>query len=85
MIAPMVIRRMVALIAAITGVALIVVAFWYWIGTSRTLPEFLPAYDPNGVQHHGKHGVAAFILSLASLWVAWRASRPPARSGPPRG
>ncbi len=85
MIGPMVGRRIVALIAAIIGVALIVAAFWYWIGTSRTLPEYFPAYDPNGGQHHGKHGVAAFMLGLALLWVAWRATRRPARRGTPPG
>ena len=68
--------RLLALIAAILGIALIVVAVVYWAEPASSLPGFFPGHDANSSQHHVKHGVAALVVGLALLAFAWFASKP---------
>ena len=70
-------RRALAIVAAIVGVALIVVAVVYWIEPASSLPSFFPGHEAGSSHHHVKHGVAAFLVGLACLAFAWFMSAPP--------
>jgi hypothetical protein len=58
-------------VAAVLGVALVVLAVVYWVEPAGSRPSFLPGHDAGSGHHHVKHGVAAFLLGLALLVFAW--------------
>jgi hypothetical protein len=62
-------------LAALLGVALIVIAIVYWIEPASSLPSFFPGHvGKNAAEaghHHVKHGIAAFFVGLAALVFAW--------------
>lgn len=63
-----------ALVAAILGLILIVIAVWYWIEPAHALPGFFPGHEAGSNHHHTKHGIAAFVLGLGCFAYAWFAS-----------
>lgn len=63
--------RLLALVAAIVGVALIVVAAVYWIEPAKSLPSFFPGHETGSDHHHVKHGIAALLVGLAAIAFAW--------------
>lgn len=71
-------RLLVALAVAV-GIVLIVVAIVYWVEPAKSLPSFFPGHLAGSTHHHVKHGIAAFLVGLASFAFAWF------RSGPKRG
>jgi hypothetical protein len=58
-------------LAAIAGIALIVLAIVYWVEPAGSLPSFMPGHEDGSGHHHLKHGLAAFLLGLALLVFAW--------------
>lgn len=58
-------------LAAIAGIALVVLAIVYWVEPAGSLPSFIPGHEDGSGHHHVKHGVAAFLLGLALLVFAW--------------
>ncbi len=70
-------KRLLAAAAAAVGIALIVIAIIYWIEPASGLPGFFPGYEAGSTRHHVKHGVAAFVVGLAALVLAWFSSAPP--------
>jgi hypothetical protein len=73
--------RWLSWLAVAVGLALIVVAVVYWAEPAKSLPSWLPGHEAGSNHHHVKHGIAAFLLGLASLVFAWfRSARPPARA-----
>lgn len=74
-------KRLLAAAAAAVGIALIVIAIIYWIEPASGLPGFFPGHEAGSARHHVKHGVAAFVVGLAALVLAWFSSAPP-RKGP---
>jgi hypothetical protein len=72
--------RLLALAAAIVGLALIAVAAVYWAEPARSLPGFFPGHTAGSAHHHVKHGIAAFIVGLALLVFAWFRSAEPKRA-----
>ncbi|MGZ4290914.1 MAG: hypothetical protein ACXVQQ_03635 [Gaiellaceae bacterium] len=70
--------RLLALLAVVVGVALIVIAIFYWIEPAKSLPGFFPGHEAGSAHHHVKHGIAAFLVGLACLVFAWF------RTGPSR-
>jgi UDP-N-acetylmuramyl pentapeptide phosphotransferase/UDP-N-acetylglucosamine-1-phosphate transferase len=64
-------RRVLAVIAAILGLLLIVVAVVYWVEPARSLPGFFPGHEAGSNHHHVKHGIAALVVGLACLAFAW--------------
>jgi ABC-type transporter Mla subunit MlaD len=64
-------RRVYALIAAVLGVLLIVVAVVYWVEPAKSLPGFFPGHEAGSNHHHVKHGIAALVVGLACLAFAW--------------
>ena len=63
--------RSLILLAALLGVALIVVAAVYFVEPAKSLPGFFPGEQAGSSHHHFKHGVAAFLIGLAVLAFAW--------------
>jgi hypothetical protein len=75
-------KRALAIVAAVVGVLLIVVAIVYWVQTADALPSWMPGHEDGSSHHHVKHGIAAFFVGVALLVYAWfqtgsgRADRP---------
>ncbi len=73
-------RRALAIVAAVVGVALIVIAIVYWVEPASSLPSFFPGHEAGSSHHHTKHGIAAFLVGLACLAFAWFRSGPKSRA-----
>jgi uncharacterized membrane protein len=72
--------RLLAVVAAILGVALIVVGIVYIAFNEHAIPSFFPGHVSHpSSHHHVKHGIAAILLGLACLAFAWF------RTGPREG
>jgi hypothetical protein len=63
-------RALVAL-AIVVGIALIAIAFVYWLEPAKSLPGFFPGHTAGSSHHHAKHGIASFLVGLACLAFAW--------------
>jgi hypothetical protein len=74
-------NRKLILPAVLVGIALIVIAVIYWADTASALPSFFPGHQAGSTHHHVKHGIAAFLLGIASLIFAWFQTGP-ARTSP---
>ena len=68
--------RLLAVLAILLGIALIVVAFVYWLEPASSLPGFFPGHEAGSSHHHVKHGIAAFLVGVACLVFAWFATGP---------
>ena len=64
-------RRALVWLAAIVGIALIVLAVVYWAEPAKSLPSFLPGHQAGSAHHHVKHGIASFLVGSACLVYAW--------------
>jgi hypothetical protein len=64
-------RHILAAVAAVIGLALIVVAVIYWVEPAHALPGFFPGHESGSDTHHVKHGIAAFVVGLALIAFAW--------------
>ena len=64
-------RRLLAALAIVLGIALIVIAIVYWAEPAKSLPSFFPGHQAGSNHHHTKHGIAAFLVGLASFAFAW--------------
>ena len=64
-------NRWLAIVAAVLGVTLIVLAVVYWAEPAGSLPSWLPGHESGSGHHHVKHGIAAFLVGLALLVYAW--------------
>jgi divalent metal cation (Fe/Co/Zn/Cd) transporter len=76
--------RMPALLAAVAGCLLLVVAALYFVEPAHSLPSFFPGHvSPGDAEanhhHHVKHGIAALAVALAAFAYAWFHSGPSAR------
>jgi len=63
--------RPIVTLAALVGIALIVVAFVYWVEPAKSLPSFFPGHEAGSNHHHVKHGIASVLVGLALLVFAW--------------
>ena len=63
--------RLLVLAAAFAGAVLIVIAVVYFAEPAKSLPSFFPGHQGGSTHHHVKHGIAAFLVGLASLAFAW--------------
>ncbi len=64
-------NRALVWLAAVAGVALIVLAVVYWAEPARSLPSWIPGHEAGSGHHHIKHGIASFLVGLACLVYAW--------------
>jgi hypothetical protein len=58
-------------LAAVLGVAFIVLAIVYWAEPAGSLPGWIPGHEAGSAHHHVKHGIASFLLGVALLIFAW--------------
>ena len=63
--------RPIIALAALVGIALIVIAFVYWAEPAKSLPSFFPGHEAGSNHHHVKHGIASLLVGLALLVFAW--------------
>jgi uncharacterized membrane protein len=76
--------RLLAVLAAILGVALIVVGIVYIALNEHQIPSFFPGHVSHpSSHHHVKHGIAAILLGLACLAFAWFRTGPRERTAAP--
>ena len=61
----------VTVLLAVLGIALIVIASFYFTQIADQLPSFTPGHQGGSNHHHTKHGVAALLLGLAAWIAAW--------------
>jgi O-antigen/teichoic acid export membrane protein len=64
-------RRLLVIAAIILGIVLIAIAIVYWAEPAKSLPSFFPGHQKGSNHHHTKHGIAAFLVGLASFAFAW--------------
>jgi hypothetical protein len=57
--------------AVIVGLALLALAALYFVDSAASLPSFIPGHEAGSAHHHVKHGVAAGLLGLGCLVLAW--------------
>jgi hypothetical protein len=74
-----IVRTGVAGVALAAGVAFIALAILYWALPADSLPSWLPGHKPHSHPHHGhhhkRHGLAAFLLGVSALALAWEMRR----------
>jgi hypothetical protein len=64
--------RLLAVLAAVLGIALLVVGVIYIALNEHQIPSFFPGHVSHpSSHHHVKHGIAAILLGLACLAFAW--------------
>jgi NADH:ubiquinone oxidoreductase subunit 5 (subunit L)/multisubunit Na+/H+ antiporter MnhA subunit len=49
-------------------------AAYYWTTKAGSLPHYFPGYEAGSAHIHLKHGLAALILGIGSLILAWFSS-----------
>jgi hypothetical protein len=76
--------RLLALVAALIGIALLVVGVIYIVENEHQIPSFFPGHASHpSSHHHVKHGIAAILLGLACLAFAWFQTGPRERAAAP--
>ena len=74
--------QVLAAVAALVGLALIVVGVIYLAFDEHSIPSFFPGHSSHPTSHHhAKHGIAAILLGLACLAFAWFRTGPRQRAG----
>jgi len=64
--------KVLAAVAALVGLALLVVGVIYIAFNEHDIPSFFPGHVSHpSSHHHVKHGIAAILLGLACLAFAW--------------
>jgi hypothetical protein len=81
MVGAMTKNRSLIVPAVALAVALLALAFLYFVDSANALPSFIPGHQAGSSHHHIKHGIAAAILGLGCLTFAWFQSGP-ATTGP---
>ena len=76
-------NRVLVVAATVLGLVLIAVAIVYWVEPAHSLPGFFPGHQAGSNHHHVKHGIAALVVGLALLALAWFASARPQRETEP--
>lgn len=62
----------------VLAILFFILSFVYFSHAANALPAFLPGYELGNTKVHIKHGVAAAVLGLAGITLAWFASKPKA-------
>lgn len=78
-------NRKLAVAAVLAGVALIVIAIFYFADSAAALPSFFPGHEAGSTHHHVKHGIAALVVGLGAFVLAWFQSGPAGREATPAG
>ncbi len=73
-------NRLITILIVVAGIALIGLAIVYWAEPAKSLPSFLPGHQAGSDHVHVKHGLAAFLLGIGALVLAWFRSGPRGRA-----
>lgn len=67
-----------AFIFAAVGAAIVLflVAGIYIAEPAKSLPSFFPGHAAGSTHHHVKHGIAALVVGVGALVLAWFQSGP---------
>jgi len=76
-------NRSLAIASVLVGLALIVIAIFYFADSAAALPSFFPGHEAGSGHHHVKHGIAALIVGLGAFVFAWFQSGPAGRKATP--
>jgi len=78
-------NRLLALLLAVIGVILLVVAVIYFVDSAHSLPSFIPGHiaKSTATAHRWKRGVAAAVVGVIVLILAVLAARPRRPPAPP--
>ena len=63
--------RMITMVLIIVGIALMVLAVYYFVTPAHSLPSFLPGRQAGSSHHHTKHGLAVGALAIVAWIGAW--------------
>ena len=74
-------NRSLVIPAVLAGVALIVIAIFYFAKSADALPSFFPGHEAGSAHHHIKHGIAALVVGLGAFVFAWFQTGPAGRQG----
>jgi hypothetical protein len=64
-------RRELVIPAILAAIVLLIIAVVYFVDTASALPSFFPGHQAGSSHHHVKHGIAAAVLALGALVLAW--------------
>jgi hypothetical protein len=64
-------RPALIVLTVIVGLLLLALAVVYWVDSASALPSWLPGHEAGSSHHHVKHGLAAALLGLGCLVLAW--------------
>ena len=74
-------NRWTVIALVVAGVLLIALAVVYFAEPAKGLPTMFPGYAAGSTHHHVKHGIAALLLGIGALVIAWFQSGPEMRDG----
>jgi hypothetical protein len=63
----------------VVGLLLIALAIVYFAEPAKSLPSMLPGHQAGSTHHHTKHGIAALLLGIGALVLAWFQTGPQGR------
>jgi hypothetical protein len=70
-------RRRLMIAGIVAGIVLLIIATIYLTQPASSLPRFFPGYSASATTHtHYKHAIAAGLLGLGGLVLAWLNSGP---------
>ena len=64
-------NRWTVIALVVVGVLLIALAVVYFAEPAKSLPSALPGHEAGSTHHHVKHGIAALLLGIGALVLAW--------------
>jgi amino acid transporter len=64
-------NRSLVIPATLAGLALVVVAIFYFADSAAALPSFFPGHEAGSAHHHVKHGIATLVVALGAFVFAW--------------
>jgi hypothetical protein len=73
-------RPALILPAVVLGLLLLALAVVYIVEPASSLPSFLPGHQAGSSHHHVKHGIAAGLLGIGCLILAWFQTGPTGRA-----
>ena len=73
--------RWTVIALVVAGVLLIALSIVYFAEPAKRLPSVLPGHEAGSAHHHVKHGVAALLLGVGALVLAWFQTGPKQKEG----
>ena len=67
-------KYLLVILLVIIGLVFIALAVYYWVTPAGSLPSFVPGHIDGSTTKHFKHGLAALIVGIGCLILAWFSS-----------